>query len=69
MVIIAPDASEMAESAARESRRVQAAKADGGAICLRKGPLKAAFDNKIETIQSVLRHFLREIGGAGLGKS
>jgi hypothetical protein len=26
-------------------------------------------DNKIETIQSVLRHFLGEIDGSGLGKS
>jgi hypothetical protein len=29
----------------------------------------AAPDNKIETIQRVLRHFLREIEGPDLGKS
>jgi hypothetical protein len=33
------------------------------------GPAIAAPDNKIETIQRVLRHFLREIEGPDLGKS
>jgi hypothetical protein len=32
-------------------------------------PAIAAPDNKIERIQSVLRHFLGEIEGADLGKS
>jgi hypothetical protein len=39
--------------------------AAGAALC--RAP--AAVDNKIERIQSVLRHFLAEIVESGLGKS
>jgi hypothetical protein len=69
MVIIAPDASEMARTMAARTRRPRDAVLCHGRRLSAESVLKAALDNKIETIQSVLRHFLEEIGGAGLGKS
>jgi hypothetical protein len=55
MVILAPDASKMPQGDASAG--------------LRPAPAKAAGANKIETIQSVLRHFLGEKSSRGLGKS
>jgi hypothetical protein len=66
MVIIDADASKMAEGVRLSLKRDFAAPGEVGA------PLAASkrpFDNKIEMFQRVLRHFLREIEGAGLGKS
>jgi hypothetical protein len=66
MGIIGFYASEMAEKRRRGStrRRRAALSAWRPMFLANKGP-----DNKIERIQSVLRHFLREIAGVGLGKS
>jgi hypothetical protein len=62
MGIIGLDASQLAEKPPRSppGRRGFAA---------RIWPGDPAPDNKIETIQCVLRHFLRETGGSDLGKS
>jgi hypothetical protein len=62
MGIIGLDASQLAEKAARgpPGRR---------GVAARTWLANRAFDNKIETIQCVLRHFLRETGGPDLGKS
>jgi hypothetical protein len=62
MGIIVSDASEMAGKRRREPQGVATSRAP---LCL----ARAGFDNKIETIQRVLRQFLGEIGAAGLGKS
>jgi hypothetical protein len=60
------DASKMAEKRPQGSPGACAiANAAHGGLC----SAKLVSDNKIETIQSVLRHFLREIEGPGLGKS
>jgi len=63
MVILVPDASEMAQ----EGAEVRPA----GSAC-RRGRLSRRVrrvNNKIETIQSVLRHYFEEIAGGCLGKS
>jgi hypothetical protein len=69
MVIIARDASKMAQTGGRAAQRREWL--DPYFACRRPGKrgLKRLFTNKIETIQSVLRHFLEEITGTGLGKS
>jgi hypothetical protein len=69
MVIIAPDASEMAQTAARPIPAVGEAAIRPEAVQPAKAGLHTPPANKIETIQSVLRHFLGENDGSGLGKS
>jgi hypothetical protein len=69
MVIIAPYASEMAQTAARPILAVGEAAIRPEAVQPAKAGLCTPPANKIETIQSVLRHFLKEIDGSGLGKS
>jgi hypothetical protein len=69
MVIIAPDASEMAQTAARAIPAAGEAAIRPEAAQPAKADLHTPPDNKVETIQSVLRHFLGETDGSGLGKS
>jgi hypothetical protein len=56
------DASKMPPIVARGSH-------EGGQVFARAAAGDCRFRNKIETIQSVLRHFLAENGCADLGKS
>jgi hypothetical protein len=62
MGIIGSDASKMAQPGRAGDPRLGPA---GRALCFAKPP----FDNEIARFQSVLRHFLTEIPGVGLGKS
>jgi hypothetical protein len=68
MVIIAPDASEMAETKVNDGlgRRDRAISRQAPSVV--KVAPKALPDNKIERIQSVLTHFLEENDGSDLGK-
>jgi hypothetical protein len=69
MVIIAPDASEMAETTVKADPGGQRRHIHSEGVQPAKAAPATPLDNKIERIQSVLRHFLGENDRSGLGKS